>query len=253
MATGDQADFLVRLKAVLPEGWFPDETPVLDAVLSGPAYAWSWVWSLTTYAYQQTRLLTATEAFLDILAVDFFGTSISRRDGETDETFRARLKRTLLKPKATRAAIVAAVTDITGNVPTVVEPANPADCGGYGSVSVSGGGGVAYGLAGAYGSLNLPFQMFVTVSRPVGTGIPAVSGYSSPAAGYGSVGTPAVGYGPLEYASLDQVRGVSDDDIYASIAAVQPAATMVWTRITNPAPTIGDQIDTDFYLDRSTL
>ena len=44
MATGDQNDFVGRLKAVLPAEWFPKEcvlsgilTPVLTALLSGPA------------------------------------------------------------------------------------------------------------------------------------------------------------------------------------------------------------------------
>ena len=35
MATGDQSDFTARIKALLPNGWFRDATPVLDAILSG--------------------------------------------------------------------------------------------------------------------------------------------------------------------------------------------------------------------------
>lgn len=84
-----------------------------------------------------------------------------------------------------------------------------------------------YGVAGAYGSLLLPYQAFVTAYRPIGTGIPYVSGYGSSPAGY-SVGSRG------EYASLSMIQtAVADADIYAAIASVIPAGTIAWTRISN--------------------
>lgn len=146
MAAGDQNDMLARLRAVLPEGWFPDDAPVLDAVLTGIAYSLAWAFSLIAYAANQTRLLTATDVFLDILAVDFFGGRIFRKGGESDASFRARIRRELLRPKATRSALALALTDLTGQVPLIFEPGNSSDTGGYDL------GGCGYDAAGGYGA-----------------------------------------------------------------------------------------------------
>ena len=239
MALGDQNDLLGRLKAVLPTGWFPDITPVLDAVLSGPAYAWSWVAALTGYAYEQCRLGTATDIFLDILAYDFLGSRISRRAGEQDSAFRIRLKREILRPKATRASMVQALTDLTGQAPLVFEPANSSDTGGYGLA-------MGYGVAGGYGSLSMPYQALLTVYRPHVGGIPGIDGYGGSIGGYGA--------GAIEYASAADVAGVSDADIYACIESTKPAATIMWTRLTNIPPVAGSQLlDDSFILDESEL
>ncbi len=85
---------------------------------------------------------------------------------------------------------------------------------------------LGYGAAGGWGSLMLPFQCFVTVFRPLGSGVPLVSGYGGPAAGWGA--------GALEYASMDIVQSqVTDADINAAIARTLPVATIAWTRISN--------------------
>ncbi len=255
MATGDQADFVTRLRRMLPRGWWGDisSTPFLSGILAGLSYAHASVFSWTTFARQQIRLATASGEFLDWLASDFLGNAISRHTGETDASFRSRIRAQILQPKATRAAVVSAVQSLTGNLPTVVEPALASDTGGYGSSTVSGqGGGVGYGTAGAYGSLQLPFQCFLTVQRPITPGIPGVAGYGA-GAGYGSRAAPGVNVGPSEYASLDQLTGVRDADILALIAATAPVATVVWTRIVDPTPDAGARLDIDFYLDRSVL
>ena len=239
MAIGDQTDLLARLKAVLPTGWFPDVTPVLDAVLTGPAYAWSWVAALTGYAYEQCRLGTATDIFLDILAYDFLGSRISRRAGEADSAFRIRVKREILRAKATRAAMVQALTDLTGQVPLVFEPALTSDTGGYDSTRL------AYNTAGGYGSLALPYQVFLTVYRPHVGGIANINGYNGTLGGYGA--------GAMQYTSADQVAGVTDAEIYATIEATKPAATVVWVRLTNLPPTGQQVLDDSFILDESAL
>jgi hypothetical protein len=105
----------------------------------------------------------------------------------------------------------------------VFEPARTTDTGGYTS-SAGDGGGVAYGTAGGWGSLALPFQCFITAYRPLGSGIATVSGWGSAAGAYGQ--------GAIEYASLAMVQAqVTDQDIYSAVADVLPVATIGWTSI----------------------
>jgi len=216
--TGSPDDMLARLKAVLPLHWFPDATPVLDGLLAGLASAWSWLYGLLAYVRAQTRIATATDVFLDIIAQDFFGGRLARRTGQSDTAFRQRIRIELLRERGTRAAIVSVLTDLTGRAPTIFEPARTTDTGGYGVA-------VAYGAAGRWGSLLLPFQCFVTAYRPTGAGIAEVAGYGAVTGGYGA--------GAIEYADLAMVQGqVTDSDIYQAVAGVLPVATIAWTTIT---------------------
>ncbi len=106
------------------------------------------------------------------------------------------------------------LTDLTGRAPIIFEPARPADTGGYNSASL------AYGAAGGWGSLALPFQCFVTAYRPHGSGIATIAGYGTPS--------------PLARASLAMVEGqVTDADIMTAITSVLPTAAIAWTQITN--------------------
>lgn len=219
MATGDAQDFTRRVKALLPGGWFRDNTPVLDALLAGASAALSGSYALIDYARRQTRIRTATEGFLDLIGFDYFGGKLPRRPQETDEGYRARILAALLPEKATRRGLVRTLTALTGRAPKVFEPARPGDTGGYRV------GGVGYGAGGAYGALNSNFQAFVVAYRPVGQGIPYLGGYGSPVGGYGAGSQ-------LSYASIAQVAGaVTDSDIYAAIDAVRAEGTIVWTQI----------------------
>lgn len=210
---GTPPDILARLKSVLPTRWFPDETPVLDTILTGLATGWSSLYALLAGVRLQSRIATATGQFLDGASADFFAARLVRRPNEPDDNFRIRILQSLARAHATRAAVISAVTDLTSNVPVIFEGARVADTGGYTMA-------FAYGQAGAWGSLNLPFQVFVTARRAQGVGIANVAGYGSP--------------GPLARASLDAATGqVTDADIYAAIASVMPTAARAWTRITN--------------------
>ena len=211
---GNSSDIITRLKAVLPAGWFPDATPVLDTVLAGLATGWSSLHALLASVQIQARIATATGQFLDGASADFFANRLPRRNTESDDAFRVRIKQQLVRDHATRAAIVSIVTDLTGKAPIIFEPARVSDTGGYATPAMG------YGVAGAWGSLGLPFQVFVTAHRAQGVGIANVAGYGTP--------------GPLARASLAAAAGqVTDTDIYAAIASVMPTGTRAWTRITN--------------------
>src|SRR6185312_15726155 len=100
--TGDQQDMLARIKAVLPARWFPDGSPVLDGLLDGMAAGWTWAYELLQYVKQQTRLTTATDVWLDIIALDFFGKRLVRRANQGDAGFRLRIQRELFRERGTR-------------------------------------------------------------------------------------------------------------------------------------------------------
>lgn len=211
--TGSASDMVERLKAALPARWFADVTPVLDTVLAGLADAASWLYGLLGAAQSQMRLLTATSGFLDLIAADFFGNRLRRGAREGDDAYRERIIRALARTRGTRTALVAAVTDLTGTPPVVFEPSQTGDTGAYSS------GGIGWNMAGGWGSVSLPFQSFVTVTRPNGQGIAMLSGYGTG--------------GPISYASLSMIAGqVTDADIYATVAETLPAASIAWTHIT---------------------
>lgn len=229
--TGDAPDILSRLKAVLPSRWFADETPILDGMLTGFAWGWAWVYSLLDYAIAQTRIATATDVWLDMMAQDFFATRLHRRIGERDNPFRQRIIQELVRTRATRGAVVSILTDLTGRVPHIFEPARSTDTGAYGNLAGSDGGGLAWGVAGGWGNLTLPFQCFITAYRPSGSGIASVVGWGG---GMSTSGMGAYGIGAIEYASLDMVQGhVTDADIYQAVADVMPVAAIGWTQISN--------------------
>jgi hypothetical protein len=216
MATGDTSDILSRIKALLPTRWFPDVSPVLDALLSGPAWALSLIYSLIQYAQLQTRISTATDGFLDLISFDFFGGQLPRRAQEMDDPFRLRILATLLREKVTRNGMIAALVALTGRTPVIFEPARPEDTGAYGVNDIG------YGVAGGYGSLQYPAQAFITAYRPSGSGIPFVAGYGSPSGGYS---TPSY----ASWSSLSQIVGfVTDLDIYSAIAKTKAEGTTMW-------------------------
>ncbi len=227
MATGDQSDFVSRLRMTLPLRWFPDTAPVLTALLAGIASAAAFVYGLIVYARLQTRIKTATDDWLDLISADFFGGRFPRKPGETDASFRSRILLEIFRQRATRKGVVLAVQELTGTTPAIFEPARPADTGVYGTLAAGLSGCLStlgYGLAGGYGSLLLPYQAFVTVFPPLSSGIPFVAGYGDPAAGYGS--------GAAEYGSLALVSGsLTEADIYAAVDGVKPVAAILWTRI----------------------
>lgn len=211
---------LTRLLLVLPR-WFGSTFPVLTAILSGIGTALDNFTALQQYIQLQLRIRTATDGFLDLIAGDFFGQSLSRNLYESDASFRSRILSNVFAPVVTRSYILARLFTLTGRNATIFEPGNPLDTGGY---SI---GGCGYGVAGGWGSINMPCQFFVYPKRQASSGIPFVGGYGS---SVGAYSTPS----QAEWASLSMTQqGVSDSAIYALINKIRAAGVTAWVQISN--------------------
>jgi hypothetical protein len=224
--TGDLADLISRLWTVLPKRWFAEQSPNLAAVLSSIATPWVWLYDLNLYVIAQGRLATATSDWLDLIAADYFGSSLRRKANEADPSYRSRIQAALLREAATRSAVSAGLTSLTGKQPIIFEPANCTDTGSYGGSGVPGmqGTGMAYGLAGGWGSLLLPLQCFISATRPATPGIGMLAGYGTSNGGYGE--------GAISYVDLSLLPGqVSDADIRAALCSLLPVNTVAWLRI----------------------
>lgn len=239
MAIGDKTDAFGRIKALIPR-WFGDVSPILDAVLNGFAYTKAYVYSLIVYTALQTRIKTATDGWLDMIAADFFGANLLRAANQSDASYRSRIIINLFRERATRRGLINILKDLTGRTPTIFEPQRPADTGGYGI-------GCGYLVAGGYGSIALPYQAFVTAYRQAGAGIPSVAGYGVSTGAYNTASQ-------AEYASLSMVQSaVSDADIYAAIDSVKPVATILWTQINSQLPARHYYLGVDFVIGTSTI
>lgn len=224
MATGDQNDIQAKLIRLNPNGWFQDGYAALrDALMAGLASGLAFAHALLAYARLQTRIGTATDGFLDMIAGDFLGDALPRATNQTDASYRARILAAIFRERGTKSAVVKVLTQLTGRAPIVFEPLRPLDTGAYGLV-------YGYGQGGGYGSRLLPLQAFVTAYRPSGGGVANAAPYGlaggSTGGGYGA--------GGLEYAALADVEGqVTDADMYNAVESVRPAGYTLWCRISN--------------------
>jgi hypothetical protein len=226
MATGDTTDILARLRSALPRGWFGN-TPILDAVLVGMATALAEMYALYQYVAFQTRIRTATGLWLDIAASDFFGTNLPRLANEYDVQYRARILAALFVEQGTRNAIYYTLLRLTGRAPIIIEPARPADTGAYTAIGSGAAYGLAYGIVGRYGSIQMAYQALVQAKLPTTAGIPLVSGYG---VSMGAYNTPS----RLEYAQLANAQqNAAIAAIFQAVDAVKPAGTIVWV---GPSP-----------------
>lgn len=207
-----------RLQGLLPTGWFNDDTPVLDALTLGMGALWAGLIGLIDTVRAQTRIATASGVFLDLAALDYCGAAVSRRAGESDRAFSARLRATVLAARATRAALEQAIERVTGRSPQIFEPFNPTDCGGYSTNTLG------YGVCGGYGSLALPYQLFVTAYRPDAVPASHAGGYNHGPGGYNA--------GPMAWVDPGDNPGLlTDSEIYAAIADALPVNAVAWTRL----------------------
>ena len=207
LATNTQTLF-TRLRALLPRGWFGQERgPVarVDALLQGPSSVLGRVLTQIQYIKLQTRLLTATGAWLDLYAFDYFGTQLRRRSGELDSSYRLRIYTNLLRERGTRHAVYQMLVDITGQIPIMREPRYTLDGSAYGA---QGG----YSARRGYGSINFPYVGAAVAYRPV----PGSTFY-----------------------------GISDADIYEAINGVKQFGTEVYLQLQDgPSPVVAASVTT---------
>jgi hypothetical protein len=238
MATGDTNDVLARLKSVVP-AWFPQSSPILDGVLSGFAQVGSWAYGLLQYTKAQTRIKTASDGFLDIALLDYFGNRIRRKLSQQDAVIRAEIPAEVLRERGTRAGMLKALLDLTGSPATIFEPGYAYDTGGYDSYSL------AFDTNGGWGTYSLPYQMFITVVQPTGAGVPNVAGWDT------TFGAWDGGYSCF----IDQsaITGtVTDQDIYDTIEATRAAGVTAWVNI-GTLPHKHGRLGIDFILGSTQL
>jgi len=181
IVAGSVQDMALRVRRLLPVGWFPaadldsgdEQAPLLAGLLQGMGSVLSASWQLFQGVSGQLRLAMMTGSFLDMAAADYFGVSgLPRGNGEGDAVYRARIASSLVAPKNTRSAVLAAVQSVTGVMPYIIEPCNAADCHALASVGAAGcGGGYGYGSAGLrYGHLG-GAQFFVETAPGMVSGV----------------------------------------------------------------------------------
>lgn len=232
MTTGSSPDILSRVRKLIPKGWFQWAAPNRDAILGALSDRASWAYGLIGYVRAQGRLASAYGIWLDVFSLDYLGSYLPRR-GLADPVFRNLIRATILQERVTRAGMINALTTLTGVAPTIFEPWNTGDTGAWSSPLPNGFkcGQFGYGVGrGGYGSMNLPGQALLKVSRTAPSGIPNVAGYGSPIGGYKS--------GAIQYVGADiEQTGVTDDTIYDLINKTKPTGTAMWVAFT-PAPQI---------------
>lgn len=209
---GDITDLAARLKAQIPHSWFKS-SPKFDATLQGPAWALSTIYSQITYAALQTRIATATDGYLDLIANDFFGTNLPRLTNETDGAYRTRILANLFVKGPTRANMSAVLTLITGRTPDIFEPSNTNDSGGWDGEFYWDTG------VGKWGD-PMPYQSFVTVYRPL-TNAQSLGELDSWRWSWDSYGA----------WSDQQITSITDAAIIAAVESTRMTGSIVWMRI----------------------
>jgi len=219
VATGDANDIVERVKRLIPGRWFAWAAPLRDASLGGLADNAAWCYQWMVFIRQQSRIATASGIFLDLISYDYLRRTLLRA-GADDTTFRIKIINAILAERVTRLGMMNALTQLLNIPPFIFEPWNPFDAGGYGE------GNFAYGQSGGWGSLQLPGQVFIKVSRAGlrSTGVPNVEGWGGFVGGYGA--------GAIQYISVDTAEiGVTDQDIYDTIVRTKPTGLIVWTQV----------------------
>ena len=208
---GDQADVWERVRTLLPSSWYKGDTPIVDALCEGPAWALSTNYAQITYAALQLRIKSATDSWLDIISSDFFDAALPRLTNETDGAFRARILANLFVKGPTRANMSAVLTLITGRTPTIFEPSNTTDSLGWGSFALD--------ISGGWGD-PLPYQSFVTAYRP-----------TSSLFDFGEWDTYRLAWDVYGAWADTLPTSITDAAIIAAVESTKALGTLVWLRI----------------------
>lgn len=228
MATGDTNDILTRLRSNVPP-WFPSQgtAPVVDAILTGIAATFANIYSLLIYARAQARIPTATGAWLDMIAWDFFGGRFLRFVGESDADFSARIMVELIRPRLTRSAIQAALEALTGFPVRIIEAWYPTDTGVIDRLFLD------VDVAGApnrIGDAGLHCQFFIECVLPLNQPLGANAMPAIDVNLY--IDTPPTGF-IMDFSALQ----TGQSNIYSFINALRAAGITAWVRFV-PPPTV---------------
>ena len=228
MATGDTNDITSRLQSYLPRGWFGDwsEAPIIGGLLTGMASVFAVMYALVMFFRAQTRLGTSSGGWIDLWASDFLGTSLPRKPNESDASYIQRIQIAVFQKRATRPAMMAVLTQLTGRAPIIFEPNRPLDTGCLGAnTGVASFCGVA-----RMGSLACPYGALITAYRPRVTGGSAGAAYCN-AIMISALNTPLSQSYTGSLAA--EVSAATDSDIIAAINATRPIGTNIGVAITN--------------------
>lgn len=125
----DVEKLTAQLIELVPPSWTSVEAKKRGGVFWTLMAAIATIYSLVNIVIKQVkaqfRLATAAGVFLDAYSQDYFGTgterALPRGLGETDDSFRARIRAEILRVKATKPGIRRAVAEVTGAAPIIVE------------------------------------------------------------------------------------------------------------------------------------
>ncbi len=118
-------EFAARIAANLPNGWAAPDALTSgnwNALLVAIGGEMNQIQQSLLYTLNATRLTTETSPELDLASVDFFGGSFPRPAGMSDSAFASAIIANLFKNAATRPAISAALLQLTGFTPRMMEP-----------------------------------------------------------------------------------------------------------------------------------
>lgn len=227
MAIGDFDDITLRFNEYLV-GWFGDSPPVVDSIIEGYAEVWAWFYVQYIYLKNQTRIKTATDVYLDLISIDFFGTELPRKHEESDGNFRIRILLNLFRERATREGMRKVLFDLTGFEPIIIEPYRPQDTGAYNVASTMG-----YNIAGRYSGAGLQYQAFIIVFRPILNGAGNFAALNVTNNGYNVVQSPTKENPDLiAYCSKSLLESyVTNADIYHAVAITRMNSTRIWVKI----------------------
>jgi hypothetical protein len=223
MAIGDQTDIYNRLISQLPN-WFGSNHPILDALLQAYIGYNQDASQVTTmyfhynyqylYAKLQMRIQTATDINLDLISQDYLGDTLPRKTNENDDTYRKRILANVVRPRATRQAMMQALKVLTGYDPIIIEPWNGNDHGYYNQPST-----LAYNILGGYGSGSSPYQAWIYVKLNAFSGMANYPGYNIPRLAYNTAGW----YGGRSL----EIADVSEEDALQVIEATKVLGTLM--------------------------
>jgi hypothetical protein len=227
MAIGDSNDFITRINAVLPSWFSGTSNPILTGLLAAYSNTGVFIYNQELYVQLQTRISTATDNNLDLIANDFFGVNnFPRGANEGDASYRSRILASIVRERATRRGMSNVLTLLTGYAPLIQVPSNPGDCGGY---AVAGCG---YGVAGIWSNPLPPstaYQCFITVYTSVSSGIASVPGWNIDYAAWNISGTRTSWVNSFQFNDA-----LNATQIYQVINSTKIEGSTCWVLITNP-------------------